>query len=59
MADVVLTELLDEKPLNWSGGEDLQSMNERRTAYIAALRQADEGDCGLLFEFAGIAQREE
>ena len=39
--------------IDWSGGCELQAMNERREQYIAALRAADRGDYGLLFKFAG------
>lgn len=34
-----------------ASGLDLQADNERRTIYIAALRAADSGDFGPLFEF--------
>ena len=37
MADMVLTRVYGEKPIDWAGGHDLQKMNERRAAYIAAL----------------------
>jgi Fic-DOC domain mobile mystery protein B len=53
MADVVLARVYDAKPIDWSGGYDLQKMNDRRTAYIAALRAADQGDIGPLLIFAG------
>jgi len=35
------------------GGHDLQKMNERRIAYIAALKAADQDDMGPLIKFVG------
>lgn len=52
MADALLKSL-GAAAINWSGGYELQAMNERREQYIAALRAADRGDYELLFEFAG------
>ena len=54
MADVVLTDLLNQKPIDWSGGENLQAMNEHRKIYIAALRDADSGNYVPLLRFAGL-----
>ena len=51
MADAVLTVALNEKPIDWAGGCDLQKMSDRRTEYIAALREADNGDFERLFSF--------
>ncbi len=48
MADTVLTRVYGAKPIDWAGGPDLQSMNDRRTAYIAALKIADGEDFGPL-----------
>jgi len=56
MADVLMEELYRGEPINWGGGYDLQAMNERRSAYIQALRLADQGDYSALFEFAGQDQ---
>lgn len=53
MADMLMTEIYKGKPIEWSGGYDLQAMNERRTAYIQALRLADRGDYAELLRFAG------
>jgi Fic-DOC domain mobile mystery protein B len=53
MADSVLDRVYHAKPIDWAGGHDLQKMNERRTAYIAALRAADQGDMGPLIKFVG------
>ena len=44
MADALLTEKFKLQPVDWAGGYDLQSMTERRTQYIQALRAADGGD---------------
>ena len=52
-ADAVLQRVYGAEPIDWAGGHDLQRMNERRTAYIAALRAADRGDFGPLFAFVG------
>ena len=41
------------RPIDWAGGHDLQKMNERRVAYIAALKAADQGDIGPLIQFIG------
>jgi Fic-DOC domain mobile mystery protein B len=55
IADELLCKVLGAEPVNWSGGYDLQAMNERREHYIAALRAADGGDYSALFEFAGYS----
>jgi len=52
IADYILIKLFKEKPIDWAGGHDLQTMNERRIAYIHALRQADKNDYKALLEFA-------
>jgi len=53
MADVLMTEIYKGKPIEWIGGYDLQAMNDRRTAYVQALRLADRGDYAALLRFAG------
>lgn len=53
MADTVLERVYGAKPIDWTGGQDLQKMNERRTAYIAALKAADRNDIGPLVQFVG------
>ncbi|HEY9134672.1 MAG TPA: mobile mystery protein B [Pseudomonadales bacterium] len=53
MADLLMEEIFGLDPIDWSGGYDLQEMNERREAYIQALRAADGGDYGPLLDFAG------
>ena len=49
----MLTRVYGEKPIDWAGGHDLQKMNNRRLAYIAALKAADQGNIGLLMQFIG------
>ena len=53
LADTVLTVTLNEPPIDWAGGYDLQTMSDRRTEYLAALREADNGDFQRLFSFVG------
>jgi Fic-DOC domain mobile mystery protein B len=53
MADTVLDRVYGAKPIDWAGGYDLQKMNDRRTAYIAALKAADRNDIGPLLHFVG------
>jgi Fic-DOC domain mobile mystery protein B len=53
MADTVLDRVYGAKPIDWAGGYDLLKMNERRTAYIAALKAADRNDIGPLIQFVG------
>ena len=52
MANTLLTKVLNQEPVDWAGGYDLQKMNERREQYIQALRAADGGDIRPLLEFA-------
>ena len=53
-ADALLEKVCRTERIDWSGGYDLQQMNERRHQYIHALRAADGGDYGPLYDFAGI-----
>ncbi len=59
MADAMLLKLYKHPPIDWAGGHDLGSMNERRREYIQALRAADRGDFRLLLAFAGIAEKKD
>lgn len=52
-ADIMLEEIYKHPPVAWASGFDLQADNERRDAYIAALRAADAGDIGPLLAFVG------
>ena len=54
MADAVLERLYEHPPIDWSGGQDLQSMTSRRKDYFDALRSADRHDYGPLLSFAGV-----
>ena len=49
----MLTRVYGAKPIDWAGGRDLQKMNDRRVAYIAALKVADREDFGPLIAFVG------
>ena len=53
MADTVLERIYRTKPIDWAGGHDLQKMNDRRNAYVIALRAADRGNIGPLLAFIG------
>jgi Fic-DOC domain mobile mystery protein B len=53
MADAMLERIYGTAAIDWAGGYDLQKMNERRDAYIAALKAADNGDIGPLMRFVG------
>ncbi len=51
MADSILDRVYGARPIDWAGGHDLQKMNARRAAYIAALKAADGGDYAPLLVF--------
>ena len=53
-ADTYLAEHFDHAPIDWAAGHDLQHTNERRDAYIAALRAGDADDYGPLLVFVGL-----
>jgi Fic-DOC domain mobile mystery protein B len=53
MADAVLASIYGADAIDWAGGHDLQKMNPRRKAYIAALKAADRGDLAPLMAFVG------
>jgi fido (protein-threonine AMPylation protein) len=53
-ADIYLQQCFGATPIDWAAGHNLQSMNDRRTQYIAALRSADAGDFALLLSFVGV-----
>jgi len=54
LADALLTKTLNQEPIDWSGGYDLQAMNERREQYIHALRAADGGDIEPLMRLVSV-----
>lgn len=51
MADTLLARVYKAKPINWAGGYEPQKMNDRRLAYLAALKAADREDFGPLLAF--------
>jgi Fic-DOC domain mobile mystery protein B len=51
MADIVVA-AHGGKELTWGAGQDLATAGEVRRRYIAAIRQADQGNIGPLLEFA-------
>lgn len=53
MADTYLKECFSHPPIDWAAGHDLMRSNERRDAYIAALRSADTYDYNPLLVFMG------
>lgn len=55
LADAVLEKIYQVDPIDWTAGADLQKMNERRVAYIAALKAADRHDITPLLAFVGLA----
>lgn len=52
-ADVYLKQYFQHPPIAWASGFDLQADNDRRTAYITALRAADGGAFEPLMTFVG------
>jgi len=54
-ADEYLKQYFEHPLIDWAAGQDLMKSNERRDAYIAALRAADGGAYGRLLEFVGSA----
>lgn len=53
MADALLVDVFGVDEIDWAGGHNFQAMNERRQAYIHALRRADAGDFSALLKFIG------
>lgn len=51
MADAILTKVLGEPAIDWTGGYQLEKMNDRRVQYISVLRQADGHNFEELLEF--------
>ena len=58
-ADTYLAECFGHDPIDWENGADLANNNERRDAYIAALRAADGHDYDPLLAFVGHANDDE
>ncbi len=57
MADALLIKIYRHPPIDWTGGHNLGSMNERRREYIQALQAADRGDFKLLLTFGETGNR--
>lgn len=55
-ADVYLEKYFDHPRIEWASGFDLQADNDRRTAYIAALRAADAFNFEPLLRFVGAIE---
>ncbi len=53
MADALLIKLYKLSAIDWAGGHDLASMNNRRKSYIQALQAADRGDYGAPVRICG------
>ena len=53
MADSYLKQGFNHVPIDWAAGHDLMNGNERRVAYIEALRNADAGVYEQLLAFVG------
>ena len=49
MADLILEKIFNSAPIKWKGN-DFININEFRTKYIAALKEADEGNYESLLE---------
>jgi Fic-DOC domain mobile mystery protein B len=50
MTDILLAEILKQKPFNWMI-QGMQDEDKVRGAYLNALRKADKGDYSMLLEF--------
>ncbi|MEI9421322.1 mobile mystery protein B [Mesorhizobium sp. Cs1299R1N1] len=57
LADAMLEKVYGVDPIDWADGADLLKMNERRAAYISALKAADRHDISPLLAFAGLAAK--
>jgi len=53
-ADVYIEDCFGHPRIDWTAGHDLQSMSNRRAAYITALKAADGGDYNPLLAFVGV-----
>lgn len=51
--DIYLQKYFEHSAIDWAADQDLMNRNDRRNAYIAALRAADGGQYDLLFAFVG------
>ena len=53
-ADLYAEDYFSHPSIDWAAGHDLQRSNDRRNAYISALRAADAGDFEPLLAFVGL-----
>ncbi len=53
-ADTYLEACFAHAPIDWAAGHDLMRRNDRRDAYIAALRVADAGEMASMLAFVGV-----
>jgi len=51
-ADILIKQLTGQDGFSWGSGENLYQEGEQRSAYIKALKLADQGDYQPLIEFA-------
>ncbi len=58
-ADLYLERHFGHDEIEWTHGFDLKADNERRSAYIAALRAADGGDYAPLLAFVDAGQADQ
>ena len=58
-ADEFLKRYFEHPPIEWASGYDLLRDDERRDAYLQALRRADGGDFEALLQFVGDGARGE
>lgn len=58
MADTLLIRVYPSDAIDWTAGFNFQKMSERRRAYIAALKAADNHDLAPLLAFAGLLPKD-
>lgn len=56
MTDLFLRDYFEHEGIQWEGGKNLQVDSERRDAYIASLRSADQGEFDALLSFIGAKE---
>ena len=59
MTDLYLRDYFQHPVVQWAGGQNLQVNSERREAYIASLKSADQGEFELLLNFVGANREKE
>lgn len=55
--DLYAEDYFDHSSIDWAAGHDLQRSNDRRNAYISALRAADAGDFEPLLVFVSLREQ--